>query len=118
MRLADKVAIITGSASGIGYSKALAMVREGASVVIADIGGEGATRVAEEIKSSGGKALAVHMDVANEAQVNDMVARTIKEFGKIDKDVLKISGKAAGIEPMALEKPKTEEIEEETESLF
>jgi DNA recombination protein RmuC len=47
-----------------------------------------------------------------------MYNKTSKELGKIDKDVLKISGKAAGIEPMALEKPKTEEEEEEVESLF
>ena len=48
----------------------------------------------------------------------NMYNTAYKEFGKIDKDVLKISGKAAGIEPMALEKPKEEEAEEETESLF
>jgi len=46
-----------------------------------------------------------------------MYNQAYKELGKIDKDVLKISGKAAGIEPMALEKPK-EEAEEESESLF
>ena len=47
----------------------------------------------------------------------NMYNTAYKEFGKIDKDVLKISGKAAGIEPMALEKPK-EEAEEESETLF
>jgi len=48
----------------------------------------------------------------------NMYNTAYKEFGKIDKDVLKISGKAAGIEPMALDKPKEEETEEEAESLF
>ena len=48
----------------------------------------------------------------------NMYNTAYKEFGKIDKDVLKISGKAAGIEPMALDKPKEEETEEEVESLF
>jgi 3-hydroxybutyrate dehydrogenase len=83
MRLKDKVAIVTGAASGIGKEIARAYAREGARVVIADLNQTAADAVAAEL---GGplKALAVAMDVTNEQQVEAGVARTIEQFGKID----------------------------------
>ena len=83
MRLEDKVAIVTGAASGIGKEIARAYAREGARVVIADLNQTAANAIAAEL---GGplKALAVAMDVTNEQQVEAGVARTIEQFGKID----------------------------------
>jgi len=83
MRLKDKVAIVTGAASGIGKEIARTYAREGARVVIADLNQTAADAVAAEL---GGplKALAVAMDVTNEQQVEAGVARTIEQFGKID----------------------------------
>jgi len=83
MRLKDKVAIVTGAASGIGKEIARAFAREGARVVIADLNQTAADAIAAEL---GGplKALAVAMDVTNEQQVEAGVARTIEQFGKID----------------------------------
>jgi 3-hydroxybutyrate dehydrogenase len=83
MRLKDKVAIVTGAASGIGREIARTYAREGARVVIADLNQTAADAVAAEL---GGplKALAVAMDVTNEQQVEAGVARTIEQFGKID----------------------------------
>ena len=83
MRLKDKVAIVTGAASGIGKEIARAYAREGARVVIADLNQTAADAVAAEL---GGplKALAVAMDVTNEQQVEAGVARTIEQFGKVD----------------------------------
>jgi len=83
MRLKDKVAIVTGAASGIGKEIARAYAREGARVVIADLNQTAADAIAAEL---GGplKALAVAMDVTNEQQVEEGVARTIEQFGKID----------------------------------
>ena len=83
MRLKDKVAIVTGAASGIGREIARTYAREGARVVIADLNQTAADAVAAEL---GGprKALAVAMDVTNEQQVDQGVARTIEQFGKID----------------------------------
>jgi len=83
MRLKDKVAIVTGAASGIGKEIARAYAREGAHVVIADLNQTAADAIAAEL---GGplKALAVAMDVTNEQQVEAGVARTIEQFGKID----------------------------------
>ena len=83
MRLKDKVAIVTGAASGIGKEIARAYAREGARVVIADLNQTAADAIAAEF---GGplKALAVAMDVTNEQQVEAGVARTIEQFGKID----------------------------------
>jgi 3-hydroxybutyrate dehydrogenase len=83
MRLKDKVAIVTGAASGIGKEIARTYAREGARVVIADLNLTAADATAAEL---GGpqKALAVAMDVTDERQVEAGVARAVQQFGKID----------------------------------
>jgi 3-hydroxybutyrate dehydrogenase len=83
MRLKDKVAIVTGSASGIGKEIAKTFVREGAKVVIADLNLDAAKATATEIGGDG-VALAVAMDVTNEAAVDAGVAETVKVFGGVD----------------------------------
>jgi NAD(P)-dependent dehydrogenase (short-subunit alcohol dehydrogenase family) len=65
MRLKDKVAIITGAASGIGQATAYLMSREGATVVISDINRQGAEEVAQDIRKFGGRALALKTDIAS-----------------------------------------------------
>ncbi len=84
MQLEGQVAVVTGAGSGIGRSIALAYAREGASVGIADIATEAAEKVAAEIEASGGKALAVTMDVTDEAAVNAGVDRVAETFGRLD----------------------------------
>ncbi|MBN1190785.1 MAG: 3-oxoacyl-ACP reductase FabG [Dehalococcoidales bacterium] len=84
MRLSGKTAIITGSRRGIGKSIAAALAREGASVVICDVDLEDCRAVAAEIQGSGGKAIAVKCDVSVKAEVQEMVAKTIEEFGRVD----------------------------------
>ena len=83
MRLKDKVAIVTGSASGIGKEIAKTFVREGAKVVIADLNLDAAKATATELGGDG-VALAVAMDVTNEAAVDAGVAETVKVFGGVD----------------------------------
>ena len=82
MRLAGKVAIVTGGARHIGaaYSKHLAA--EGAAVVIADVLDGG--KVAEEIQAAGGRALALKIDVSSEEDTGRMASETVKAFGRID----------------------------------
>ena len=84
MRMKDKVAIVTGAASGIGRDIAHAYAKEGAKVAIADLKLEGAEAVAAEIKSAGGQAMGVAMNVADEAQVDAGVAAVVKTFGGVD----------------------------------
>jgi len=84
MKLKDKSAIVTGSASGIGKDIALVYAREGAKVAIADLNLDAANATAKEIQSAGGKAMGVAMDVTNEQQVNDGVASVVKTFGSVD----------------------------------
>jgi 3-hydroxybutyrate dehydrogenase len=84
MRMRDKVAIVTGAASGIGREIAHAYAREGAKVCIADLNLEAAQVVAGEIARAGGEALAVRMDVTQEAAVDAGVAETVRRFGRVD----------------------------------
>ncbi len=84
MRMKDKVAIVTGAASGIGKDIALAYAREGARVAIADLKLEAAKLAAEEISAGGAKAIAVAMDVANEAQVDAGVEQVVSSLGGVD----------------------------------
>jgi len=84
MRLAGKVAIVTGGGSGIGRGIVLAMAREGADVAIPDIQALNAEKVAEEVKALGRKAFALKTDVTSSADVKAMVDRTREGLGKID----------------------------------
>jgi 3-hydroxybutyrate dehydrogenase len=84
MRMRDKVAIVTGAASGIGREIAHAYAREGAKVCIADLNLEGAQAVAGEISRAGGEVLAVRMDVTQEAAVDAGVADAVRRFGGVD----------------------------------
>ena len=84
MRLQNRVAIVTGGASGIGRAIALTFGREKAQVVIGDIDLAGAEKVASEVKELGSKALAVQADVSKQIEVKMMVEKTIAEFSKID----------------------------------
>jgi 3-hydroxybutyrate dehydrogenase len=83
MRLKDKVAIVTGAASGIGKEIAKAFAREGARVAIADLNQKAADATATELGGAS-KALGVAMDVTNEQQVDAGVARTVQQFGRVD----------------------------------
>lgn len=82
--LKEKVAIVTGSGRGIGKTVALGLAEAGASVVISARTVADVNRTAEEIRSRGGKALAVPTDVRLADQIDNMVKATLKEFGRID----------------------------------
>jgi 3-hydroxybutyrate dehydrogenase len=84
MQLKDKVAFVTGAASGIGKEIAEVYAREGAAVVIADMNLAAAQATADEIKASGGRALGVSCDVTVEAQVDSAVEASVAEFGSVD----------------------------------
>ena len=84
MRLQDKVAIVTGSARGLGKAMVLKMVAEGAKVVVTDINLEACQTVKAEIEAAGGTALAVKCDVTNREEVTALVEETVKVFGKVD----------------------------------
>ena len=84
MRLKDKVAIVTGAASGIGKAIALTYAREGAKLAIADLDKGAADAVAGEIRAAGAQALGIAMDVTSERAVNDGVAAVVTAFGGVD----------------------------------
>ena len=84
MRLKDKVAVVTGGASGIGKEIARTFAREGAKVAIADLDPAGANATAAELGAADRRALSVAMDVTNEAQVDIGIDAVIEAFGRID----------------------------------
>ena len=84
MKLKDKVAIVTGAASGIGKEIALTYAREGAKVAIADMNKDAADAAASEIRAAGGQAMGVAMDVTDEQAVIDGVAAVVAAFDGVD----------------------------------
>ena len=85
MRLEGKVAIVTGSASGIGTACAQAMAREGACVTIDYVGNPApAQSVVDGIKQAGGRAIAVEADISKQDQVQHLIDETVREFGRLD----------------------------------
>ncbi|BBB63030.1 3-hydroxybutyrate dehydrogenase [Undibacterium sp. Ji83W] len=84
MLLNNKVALITGAASGIGKEIAIEYAKQGAKIVIADMALEAAQATAKEIEASGGTAMAVAMNVTDETQVDKGVADAVAAYGNID----------------------------------
>ncbi len=84
MLLKDKVAIITGAASGIGKATAVTFGREGAKVMCADVNANGAEAVARQIADTGGDAESVKVDVVVEADVQRMIQDTVARWGRLD----------------------------------
>lgn len=84
MRLQNKVSVITGAASGIGQDIAEVFAKEGSKVVIADLNLEAAKATAAKIQAAGGQAMAVAMNVTEEAQVDSAILEVTKAWGGVD----------------------------------
>jgi NAD(P)-dependent dehydrogenase (short-subunit alcohol dehydrogenase family) len=84
MKLNQKIAIVTGAASGMGKSIAMIYAQEGAKVVVSDINLEGAQGTVDEIKANGGSAIAVLANVAKEEDIQNLIDTTVKTYGTVD----------------------------------
>jgi len=84
MRLKDRVAIVTGAASGIGAATAVAMGREGARVLVVDVNEAGAKATVEQVEKAGGQAAAARADVTRAADNQAMVERAVAQWGRLD----------------------------------
>lgn len=105
--LQDRVALVTGAASGIGQAVALGLAGHGVAIAAIDINLSGAEQTASDISAAGGRALANHCDIVQKDQVERAVRQTVTEFGRLD-----IIVNCAGISPRAeLEKIEREDWE-------
>jgi 3-hydroxybutyrate dehydrogenase len=84
MKLKGKVAIVTGAASGIGLAIAEGLAKEGVNITIADLDGEGGKKAVEKIQKLGGDGLFVKTDVTKREDCKNLIAETVKKFGRID----------------------------------
>lgn len=84
MRLAEKVALITGAGSGIGRESALLFAQEGAAIVVVDVNDDGGAETVAQIEADGGQATHVHADVSQAADCANMVRQAEERFGKLD----------------------------------
>ncbi|MBI5614389.1 SDR family oxidoreductase [Candidatus Gottesmanbacteria bacterium] len=82
--LADKVALVTGASSGIGYGIALTLATQGAKVIVAARRVDKLKSLVDEIKKAGGEATAVQMDVTKKSDIANAVASAVKTYGKLD----------------------------------
>ncbi len=83
-RLDNKVAVITGGASGIGLASAVRFAGEGAAVVIGDLNQEGGESAVRQCKENGGRAVFQKCNVAAESEIKSLIDRAVKEFGRLD----------------------------------
>lgn len=83
-QLEGKVALVTGGSSGIGRATALAFAREGAKVVVADVQVEGGKDTERMIKEADGEAIFVKTDVSNAAEVERLINKAVKTYGRLD----------------------------------
>jgi len=84
MRLQNKVAVVTGAASGMGKAIAITYGKEGAKVVVSDINIEAANQTVEEIRSTGGEAVAVLANVAKEEDIQNLIDVAVNTYGTLD----------------------------------
>ena len=99
MKLQNKVAIVTGAASGMGKAIAELYAKEGAKVVVSDYNFDGAQAVAEGIKAAGGEAIANRCNVAETADIEKMFEETKAAFGQLD-ILVNNAGIMDGMEPV------------------
>ena len=99
MRLQDKVAIVTGAASGMGKAIAEGYAKEGAKVVVSDMNLEGAKAVAEAITANGGTAFAIDTNVTKDEDLQRLFDETIAQYGKLDV-LVNNAGIMDGFEPV------------------
>ena len=103
LKLKDKVAIVTGTGSQIGFGKGIALMlaKEGCHVISVDVDYEGAKQTAEGAKKLGRKSLAIKVDITKRSEIDTAVKKVLGEFGKID-ILVNCAGRSSGLRPFAV----------------
>jgi NAD(P)-dependent dehydrogenase (short-subunit alcohol dehydrogenase family) len=106
MRLLDKVAIVTGSGSGIGRATAHRFAKEGAKVIVAEMNHENGQEVVRSIQDQGGEAIFIPVNVTNEEEIKELVNQSVQHYGRID---ILINNAGIGGKQVKLHETATEE---------
>jgi 3-oxoacyl-[acyl-carrier protein] reductase len=117
VRLKDKVAVVTGGASGIGLATVHRFVQEGAKVVVADVDIENANKVVSGINASQGEAMAIKLDHTKPEEADKMAKDTLKKYGKID-SLVNVAGGSQGRFIREKVRPFAESLKEEWDRII
>jgi len=107
LKLKDKVAIVTGTGSQIGFGKGIAtyLAKEGCDVISVDVDLDGAQKTAEAVKAFGRKSIAIKVDITKKPEVDDAVKKALEQFGRID-ILVNCAGRASGLQPFVTSTPE------------
>jgi 2-hydroxycyclohexanecarboxyl-CoA dehydrogenase len=115
LRLKGKIALVTGTGSQIGFGRGIALflASEGCDIISADMDLEGARKTAAEVMASGGKAIALRVDITRKQEIDEAVKDAISEFGRID-ILVNSAGRATGIQPFVATTPEQWDMDIDT----
>lgn len=106
MAFNDKVALVTASGAGIGEAIARRLASDGAAVVVSDVNDESGQNAADAINETGGRAIYVHANVADEDEVHSLIAAAVNEFGRLD---IAVNNAGVGVMPKRMDEITTTE---------
>jgi len=115
LRLTNKIALVTGTGSQIGFGRGIALFlgQEGCDIISVDMDLDGATKTAADVATLGRKAIALKVDITRKAEIDEAVKKALSEFGRID-ILVNCAGRATGVQPFTTTTPDQWDIEIDT----
>ncbi len=112
LRLTNKIALVTGTGSQVGFGKGIAafLAKEGCDVICADIDLDGAQKTAAEVKATGRKSMAIKIDITKKPEVDAAIKKVLAEFDHID-ILVNCAGRASGLKPFIQTTPEEWDID-------
>jgi NAD(P)-dependent dehydrogenase (short-subunit alcohol dehydrogenase family) len=115
LKLTDKVALVTGTGSQIGFGRGIALflAQEGCDIISVDMDLEGAEKTAASVVASGRRAIALKVDITRKPEIDEAVKKALSEFGRID-ILVNCAGRASGVQPFVTTTPEQWDMDIDT----